>query len=119
MEGFQQIEDVHSADFFDFKFQPHEISKKALIVFFVDRSLIVLRLPVGEVLHQLLGDRFHVEAAGADGNPWKVEAGHWHGGVLQGGRDQVLLPVVIGSQRPVGSPKQGNYSENDPKQSVG
>ena len=83
MEGFQQIEDVHSADVIDFKFQPHEILKEFLIVSFVDRSLIVLRLPVGEFLHQLLGDRFHVEAAGADGHPWKVEAGDWLGGVLQ------------------------------------
>ena len=87
VEGFQQIEDIHSAGVIDLKVQPHKLLKENLILFLVNKSHIFLNLPGGEVLHQLLGDRLHIKATGADGHPWKVEAGHWHGGVLQSGRD--------------------------------
>ena len=87
MEGFQQIEDIHSASVIDLEVQPLKLLKENLIIFHVNRSHIFLLLPGGEVFHQLLGDRLHVEATGADGHPWKVEAGDWLGGVLQSSRD--------------------------------
>ena len=115
MEGSQQIKDVDIVDVSDLKCKIHILLEEILISFPINLSLVFLLFPVCKVLHQLLGDRLHVEAAGTDGHPWKVEAGHWHGGVLQRRGDQVLLPVVVGGQRPIGTYGKSNSSDKGPK----
>ena len=119
MEGFQDIKDVHGTGVGDLELHTHEFLKEAHVLYPVNISLIFLiLLPVVEILHELLFDGLHVEPAGADGDCREGEAGHRLGSVLQGRRDEVGLPVVVGGEGPIGSQGKGGKGKKCPEQSV-